>query len=85
MSFTPSPYTTKPIAVEAGQLTADNAEDVVTWCNGQIVQEGGQVIGIDLWTLSGEQRAEIDDWIIQDGEQFYPCTQALFAEWYDPA
>ena len=85
MSFTPSSYTKKPIAVEAGQLTADNAADVGAWCNGQLVQEGGQVIGIDLWTLSGEQRAEVGDWMIQDGEQFYPCSPALFADWYEPA
>ena len=76
----------KPVVIEAKQLTISNLESLEQWCKGSIK---GRALPpeervIDIWTLEGEMRAEIGDWIIKGvlGE-FYPCKPNVFELTYE--
>lgn len=78
----------KPVVIEARRLTVESIEDVEAWCNGSIkgtaLPRKQQVI--DIWTLEGEMRADMGDWIIKGIKgEFYPCKPDIFAETYEPA
>lgn len=78
----------KPVVIEARQLTVENIESVEAWCKGSIkgtaLPREQQVI--DIWTLEGEMRADMGDWIIKGIKgEFYPCKPDIFAETYEPA
>ena len=76
----------KPVVIEAQQLTAVNLEFVEAWCKGSIK---GTVLPreervIDIFTLEGEMRADIGDWIIKGiAGEFYPCKPAIFQATYE--
>ena len=79
-------YRKKPIIIEAHQLTVDNIESVAAWCNGNIkglrIPVEDRVI--DIETLEGEMRADMNDYIIKGIKgEFYPCKPDIFIKSYD--
>ena len=78
----------RPVIVEARQLTVENIEELEQWCNGSIkgIRLSKNEWVIDIQTLEGEMRADIDDWIIQGVKgEFYPCKDEVFRETYEAA
>ena len=76
----------KIVVVEARQLTINNIHELERWSKGSIkgtrLPIEQQVV--DIQTNSGEQRADIGDWIIlgPTGE-FYPCKADIFELVYE--
>ncbi len=54
-------------------LTVDNLEEVAARCEGSIrgVNLPTAQRCIDMQTIAGEARAEVGDWVILEGEQFF--------------
>jgi hypothetical protein len=79
-------YRKRPVVVEAHQLNVVNMEYLEEWCHGSIkgISLPKAERCIDIQTLEGEMRAEIDDYIIKgvNGE-FYPCKPDIFEKTYD--
>lgn len=68
-------------------MTVESLETVAAWCKGSIkgvaLPIEDQVI--DIYTLEGEMRADMGDWIIKGVEgEFYPCKPGIFAKTYEP-
>lgn len=86
MAFAPEQYTRNPATVTAVLLTAENAEEVASWCSGEVVEneDAATPNGIDIWSSGGEVFAEVGDWVIQNGAFFLPCKPALFDQDYSP-
>lgn len=73
----------KAIEVEARQLTEDNALEIAAWCEGAIVASG-MSNEVSIYTLEGEMRASLGDWIIRGVQgEFYPCKPHIFEQTYD--
>ena len=77
----------KVMTLEAFQLREDNIEQLEKWCNGSIKGTKLHVSErcIDIQTDSGEQRAEMGDWIIKGPSDFYPCRPDVFEVLYETA
>lgn len=81
-------FTTRPISVEAYQLTTDNLDYIENWCNGQI--KGTRLPLIDrviaIYTEDGEYQAAISDYIIKIGNgDFCTCPAYVFNKIFTPA
>lgn len=85
-------YRKRPVEIEAaGPLTAENSEEIRTWCHGSerpaermtrsgIVYDGSLIID----TLEGPMTAKIGDYIIKGVQgEFYPCKPDIFEATYD--
>jgi hypothetical protein len=76
----------KPVVIEARQLTVDNLESVEEWCKGSIKGTAlpREERVIDIYTLEGEMRADIGDWVIKGIKgEFYPCKPDIFEMTYE--
>ena len=74
-------YRKKPVEIEARQFT-DSRDwmDVVQWCGGALGSDGR----LEISTLEGVMKAEIDDWIIRGVQgEFYPCKPDIFEATYE--
>lgn len=79
-------YRKKPVEIEAMQLTADNACEVLTFCNGSgdIVASKEDDGTISIKTLEGTMTASIGDYVIKGVKgEFYPCKPDIFEVTYD--
>lgn len=79
-------YRKKPVEIEAMQLTADNACEVLTFCNGSgdIVASKEDDGTISIKTLEGTMIASIGDYVIKGVKgEFYPCKPDIFEATYD--
>lgn len=79
-------YRKKPVEIEAMQLTADNACEVLTFCNGSgdIVASKEDDGTISIKTLEGTMLASIGDYVIKGVKgEFYPCKPDIFEATYD--
>ena len=79
-------YRKKPVEIEAMQLTADNACEVLTFCNesGDIVASKEADGTISIKTLEGTMTASIGDYVIKGVKgEFYLCKPDIFEATYD--
>ena len=75
----------KPVVIEAIQYDGHNAIAVLAWAKTDSITEDFMG-GIEIETLEGTMRAEVNDWIIKGIKgEFYPCKPDIFAATYDPA
>jgi hypothetical protein len=76
----------RPIEVSAVRLTKSNWDEIKEWINssGGSACAGSGKNSIGIWTLEGDMRADVGDWIIQGIKgEFYPCKNAIFKATYD--
>ena len=74
-------YRKKPVVVEAVQLTEENFNEAEEWCDGCPVTDG-----VLIFTLEGDMRASIGDYIIKGVKgEFYPCKPDIFEATYEEA
>lgn len=85
-------YRTKPLVIEAMQLTDKNLGDVVDFMRENSEDNGALSISknmssreLSINTLEGTMKAINGDWIIRgiDGE-YYPCKPDFFEQTYEP-
>lgn len=80
----------KPVIVEAMQYTLESRDEVIEWCNaiGKGIDDDGaefDLQNIIIFTLEGDHRASLNDWIIKGVKgEFYPCKPDIFEATYDP-
>ncbi len=77
----------KPVVVRALQWNGANVEECRAFCNGNLIVTfpvGKQAPALILFTLEGEMKVSLNDYIIQgvDGE-FYPCRESIFLKTYE--
>lgn len=78
-------YRKKPVEIEAMQLTADNAVEVLTFCNRDEIVASNEDGTISIKTLEGVMLASINDYIIRGVKgELYPCKPDIFEATYDP-
>lgn len=83
-------YRKKAVAIEANELTKENAEAVALWCGGRLVEEMDAInldkkyVAINIPTLEGVMRASEGDFVIKGVQgEFYPCKPGIFHATYD--
>jgi hypothetical protein len=79
-------YRKKPVIIEAFQLKPNNLEELEQWCGGSIkgIKLPKEQQCIDIQTLEGEMRADINDYIIKGIKgEFYPCKPDIFEATYE--
>lgn len=61
------------------------ADELASWCGGELVAEGDVAPTIWVRTARGPRPAGLGDWIVRraDGD-FYPCTPAEFTARHEP-
>jgi hypothetical protein len=82
----------KPVEIQAIQFTGEpnNFDDVCTFLGEQQHGHREERYGPDahmvIYTLEGEMRASVGDWIIRGVQgEFYPCKPDIFDATYEPA
>lgn len=85
----------KPVVIEAVQWTGANLEEVLEHTgvhesarDWSIEQFRAKVDadGLKIFTLEGDMRASIGDWIIRGvHHEVYPCKPDIFEKTYEPA
>ncbi|MDQ3580003.1 MAG: hypothetical protein M3443_20880 [Actinomycetota bacterium] len=81
----------KPVEIQAIQFTGEptNFDNVCTFLgeqqHGHREEEFGPNAHVLIYTLEGEMRASVGDWIIRGVKgEFYPCKPDIFAATYEP-
>lgn len=71
----------KPVVIEAIQLTKDNYDEVCNFIGVNFCKKDN---GLIIFTLEGNMRAKVGDFIIKgvNGE-FYPCKPDIFFQTYE--
>jgi len=83
-------YRKKPVVIEAVRWEGDNVAEVIIFSTPRpgdercvCVDEGPREVVI--FTLEGEMRATLGDWIIRGVKgEFYPCKPDIFEATYEP-
>jgi hypothetical protein len=75
----------RPVVVEAMRFTAENGRQVWEWADSKPMYDGeGRVIGLRIYTLEGDMKANFGDWIIKGVQgEFYPCKPDIFEATYE--
>jgi hypothetical protein len=76
----------RPVEIEARELTPDSLYEIEAWCGGQVkgIKLSRNYRVIDIYTLEGEMRATMGDWVIKGIKgEFYPCKPDIFAATYE--
>lgn len=88
-------YVRKPFVVQAARVTAENIDEVATWCGGKVKSEpnaGGGVEG-DVYFIKvdvkrplddRQTRAYIGDYVLSAGRSFKVYTEHAFKKSFDP-
>ena len=78
-------YRKKPVVVEAMRFTASSGSAVWRWADSKpIFDSYGNVYGLRIYTLEGEMKADLGDWIIKGVKgEFYPCKPDIFEATYE--
>ena len=78
----------KPVVIEAIQFDGLNVQEVVKFTDGLAKPVPMSMVvfaALDISTLEGTMRADLDDWIIKGVHgEFYPCKPDIFAATYEP-
>ena len=85
-------YRKKPVVIEAWKFTRKALEDIDSWVRKYrddiklVSQYGGDALYIEIETLEGTMRAELNDYIIKGVQgEFYPCKPDIFEATYELA
>lgn len=82
----PEKFRKKPVVIEAIQLTDENIEAIIDFCNqnGTRKIKAHPLTGVVIETLEGDMLANKGDFIIKgvNGE-FYPCKPDIFEKTYE--
>lgn len=78
-------FKTKPVIVEAIQLTRDNIKEIKSLVgHHNYTEKSWDPVNLYLDTGHGEAVVEPGSWIIQDGNgKFYPCIDSEFQRKYE--
>jgi len=83
-------YRKKPVAIEAEQLTRENAQRLADWSGSRWCSlyargdRGEDISHLVIRTLEGDHRADLGDWIVRGVEgEFYPVKPSIFAATYE--
>ena len=79
-------YRKKLIVIEAHQLSFGNINWVADWCDGQVkgIKLPIEDRCLDIYTLEGEMRADMHDWVIKGVKgEFSPCKPNIFEQTYE--
>jgi hypothetical protein len=75
-------YRKKPVVIEAIQLTEENVDLLVEFCDGKI--KSHFLVGVVIETLEGDMLANKGDYIIKGVKgEFYPCKPDIFEMTYE--
>lgn len=75
-------YRKKPVVIEAVQLTVENVEEIVKFCEGNLKHH--PLTGCVIETLEGNMLASKGDFIIKGVQgEFYPCKPDIFKQTYE--
>lgn len=82
----PMLFRKKPVEVQAMQFTPENGAAVWEWADSKPMRgAGGAVIGLRIYTLHGDVKADFGDWVVRGPSgDFWPVTSSIFAETYEP-
>lgn len=87
----PQKFRKKPVVIEAVEVTGWTESEFVLiadWCGGNVVKvkiPGHTQFAIDIPTLEGTMRADLNDYIIKGVKgEFYPCKPDIFEATYEP-
>jgi len=89
-----SKFRKKPVVIEAVQFTGMSVVRGTPWlaaARGKgwgepgAVRIAADVDALEIFTLEGAHRANLDDWIIRGVKgELYPCKPEIFAATYEP-
>lgn len=75
--------------IDAVQVTADNMEEIASWCKGHVVQNSDHGTHIKVKVRrplnSRQTRAEVGDWVLKAGRKFKVYTPDAFESSFVPA
>lgn len=83
----PQKYVSKPVVVEAMQLTSQSRPDILRWLGkSNYVERSFDPVNVLIINEHGNVMAELNDWIIKGTRgEFYPCKNSTFQEKYQLA
>ena len=79
-------YRKKPVVIEAIRYTGDNKGEIFEFTNKEIINVVSNTgyEHLTVFTLEGNHKADIGDWIIKGVKgEFYPCKPDIFEMTYD--
>jgi hypothetical protein len=75
-------YRKKPVTIEAIEVTTDNVDKLIEFCEGNL--KSHPLVGVVIETLEGEMTVSVGDYIIKGVKgEFYPCKPDIFYMTYD--
>jgi hypothetical protein len=75
-------YRKKPVVIEAIQVTIDNVDELVEFCEGNL--KSHPLVGVVIETLEGKMNVSKGDYIIKGVKgEFYPCKPDVFEMTYE--
>lgn len=81
-------YESIPNEIDAVKVTKENYENVAEWCGGRTVYDPKSsdptdvYLAVDVPTLSGVRRADIGEYVVREGNRFYPLSAEYFERKY---
>lgn len=74
-------YIKRPVTIEAVQYTGDNAEEIMSFVNENLIITDKAIV---IPTLEGNMVAVPSDYIIKGvAGEFYPCKEDIFHKTYE--
>ncbi len=75
-------YRKKPVIIEAMEVTIDNVDELVEFCEGNL--KSHPLVGVVIETLEGKMNVNVGDFIIKGVKgEFYPCKPDIFYMTYE--
>ncbi len=75
-------YRKKPVTIEAIEVTTDNADKLIEFCEGNL--KSHPLVGVVIETLEGKMTVSVGDFIIKGVKgEFYPCKPDIFYMTYE--
>ncbi len=73
----------KPVVIEAIKYTGDNKQEIMDFA-GTTVSTNTCYDHLTIFTLEGDHKANVGDWIIKGVKgEFYPCKPDIFEQTYE--
>ena len=75
-------YRKKPVTIEAIEVTTDNVDELIEFCEGNL--KSHPLVGVVIETLEGKMTVSVGDFIIKGVKgEFYPCKPDIFYMTYE--
>lgn len=74
-------FKNKPVTVDAIQFTGENKAEIESFVGKSLVSFYG---GLQIPYLQSSMVANAGDWIVKDGDVFYPVDDATFNKNFEP-